>query len=72
MSKTIDITPTWRSAVHLYVALLMDPGVDHAAKMECKRDLLRLAEAMDASNAEAEHVCWIDDTSCGECGGEQA
>ena len=54
MSKTIDITPTWVSAVNLYVALLMDPGVDHASKMECKRDLLRLASAVDASNAEGE------------------
>lgn len=70
MSKTINITPTWVSAVHLYVALLMDQGVDYDAKMECKSELLRLAEAVDASNAE--HVCWIDDTSCAECGGEQA
>jgi hypothetical protein len=56
MSKTIDITPTWVSAVNLYVALLMDPGVDHASKMECKRDLLRLAQAVDASNAEGEQA----------------
>ena len=51
-TQTIDITPTWVSAVHMYVALLMDPGCDYEVKMQCKRDLLRLADAVDASNAE--------------------
>ena len=56
MSKTINITPTWVSTVHVYVALLMDPKVDYEAKMKCKRDLLRLAEGMDANNAGGEQA----------------
>ncbi len=51
-TEYIDIKWTWQSAVNLYVALLMDPGCDHEVKMQCKQDLLRLAKAVDAENAE--------------------
>ena len=56
MSKTINITPTWNAAVRVYVRLLMDPGVDIEAKQDAERELLRLADAVDASNAEVEQA----------------
>ena len=52
MAQTIDLTPTWNAAVRVFVRLLMDPGVDIEAKQYAESELLRLADAVDASTAE--------------------
>ena len=51
--KTIDVTPTWKFTVGIYMAILKDPKrkVDHKTAEE---EITRLAEAMDKVNKEQE------------------
>lgn len=67
--RTIDVTPTWESAVLIYSAVLMDGGASYEAKREAQADLLRLARAVDAMNGSRD-VEDGEDRGCG-CRGAQ-
>ena len=45
----IDITPSWRAAVRIYMAVLEDGN--EAGKVAAREDLTELGERMDAFNA---------------------
>jgi hypothetical protein len=47
MTKTVDVTPTWRALVPLLVALANNPNTQHDAHAE----LARMADAADKWNA---------------------
>jgi hypothetical protein len=44
--KTIDLTPTWETAVHIYL-LVLDEGAEEGKAM-AREELLRLARNYDA------------------------
>lgn len=45
--KTIDMTPSWQSAVRIYCACLMNPDAGAEAHAAAQEDLLRLAKFAD-------------------------
>jgi hypothetical protein len=45
--ETIDLTPTWESAVLIYCAVLENPDAGLEAKHAAREDLLSLGRAMD-------------------------
>jgi hypothetical protein len=45
--ETIDLTPTWRTAVQIYAEVLSNPNADHKAKQEAKGELIRCGTALD-------------------------
>ena len=45
--KTIDLTPSWRAAVRIYVAVLQNPKAGAEAHQRAEEDLLRLADDAD-------------------------
>ena len=45
--KTIDLTPTWESAVLIYCDVLENPDAGYEAKQSAREDILNLARAMD-------------------------
>lgn len=58
--KTINLTPSWRTAVRIYVAVLKNPDASPKAHEDAEADLLRLAETVDALNEPKR-----DDDLCG-------
>jgi hypothetical protein len=48
--KTIDLTPTWETAVHIYL-LVLEEGAEEGKAM-ARQELLRLARTYDALVAE--------------------
>jgi hypothetical protein len=48
--KTIDLTPTWETAVHIYL-LVLEEGAEEG-KAIARQELLRLARTYDALVAE--------------------
>ena len=46
-TQYIDITPTWRGAMTVCIAILQDPGCDREAKQSAADEILRLADAVD-------------------------
>ena len=50
--ETIDLTPTWESAVLIYCTVLENPDAGHEAKHAAREDILSLARAMDRIKAE--------------------
>ena len=46
--RTIDLTPTWETAVHIYLMVLED-GTEEGKDM-ARKELLRLARTYDALN----------------------
>ena len=45
-TQYIDITPTWRGAMSVYIAILMGDS-DPEAKETAAQEILRLADAVD-------------------------
>lgn len=45
--KQIELTPTWRSAVKIYCAVLQNPNAGINAIKAAEEDLLVLADSMD-------------------------
>jgi len=41
--KTIDLTPSWTTAVRIYVGCLLNPKASEGAHEEAEKDLLNLA-----------------------------
>lgn len=52
--RTIDITPTWETAVHIYLMVLED-GTDEGKEM-ARKELLRLARTYDALNTHVKEI----------------
>ena len=46
-SKTIDITPSWRSSVEMMLLVLNNPKASKESKQVCHAELLRLADIID-------------------------
>jgi hypothetical protein len=46
-SKTIDITPSWRSTVEIMLLVLNNPKASKESKQDCHEELLRLADIVD-------------------------
>lgn len=53
MSNTIDITPTWETAVGIYMMVLENPDASEASKSDARADLIKLARFIDAQQREA-------------------
>ena len=51
-NKTVDLTPTWRTAVTIYAEVLKNPKAGIDAKESATKDLLRLAGIVDDMNRE--------------------
>lgn len=46
-AETIDITPTWETAVSIYINVLQNPGASFEGIEAAKEELLRLARIVD-------------------------
>lgn len=46
--KTIDLTPTWETAVRVYMAVLRNPDADADAVDGAEKEILRVARIADA------------------------
>ena len=46
-------TPTWESAVRIFMAVLENPDAGYAGKQKAREELLRLAAVVDKWNEEA-------------------
>ena len=53
MSNTIDITPTWETAVSIYMMVLETVDASEASKSDARADLIKLARFVDAQQQEA-------------------
>ena len=53
MSSTIDITPTWETAVSIYMMVLENVDASEASKSDARADLIKLARFVDAQQQEA-------------------
>ena len=53
MSSTIDITPTWETAVSIYMMVLENADSSEASKSDARADLIKLARFVDAQQQEA-------------------
>jgi len=53
MNKTVDITPTWETAVGIYMMVLENPDASEASKSDARADLIKLARFVDAKQQEA-------------------
>ena len=53
MSTTIDITPTWQSAVRIYMAAIRDCDPKKRSEVidTAEKEFLRMAEEVDSMNA---------------------
>jgi len=54
MSQTIDMTPTWETAVQIYCAVLENPNASPEGRATARDEIYRLARAFDEMNAEPE------------------
>jgi len=50
--ETIDLTPTWKSAVKIYIAVLQNENASYEGKQVAEEELLRLAQIVDDSRKE--------------------
>lgn len=50
MQETIDITPTWESAVKIYIAVLENENASFEGKRAAREELVRLAQIVDNQN----------------------
>ena len=49
-TKTIDLSPSWETAVGIYILVLRNPDAGFDAVQAAQEDLLRLARTVDALN----------------------
>ena len=54
MSRTIDITPTWEAAARIYLMVLENRHAPEASRDAARAEIMRLAKAFDATQAEPE------------------
>ena len=55
-TKTVDMTPSWETAAHIYCMVLENPDADASAKEDARADLIRLGQFVDRLNAERKKV----------------
>ena len=48
---TIDLSPTWETAVGIYILVLQNPDAGAGAVQAAREDLLRLARTVDSLNS---------------------
>jgi hypothetical protein len=53
--KTIDLTPTWETAVRIYMAVLRNPEADSEAIAGAESEILRVARIADAFHNAIRH-----------------
>ena len=49
---TVDLTPTWRAAVRIYIDVLENSEASYNGKRAAREDLMLLAKSMDKINDE--------------------
>ena len=52
MMRTIDITPTWETAVKIYIAVLENDRASEESKHNARAELTYLAKVVDRLQAE--------------------
>ena len=52
-NNVIDITPTWETAVSIYMMVLENADASEASKSDARADLIKLARFVDAQQQEA-------------------
>ena len=52
-NNVIDITPTWETAVGIYIMVLENADASEASKSDARADLIKLARFIDAQQQEA-------------------
>jgi len=52
MVRTIDLTPSWETAVQVYCAVLENPNASPEGRATARDEIYRLARAFDQMNAE--------------------
>ena len=50
MNKTIDMTPTWESAVKIYIAVLENDKASAESRKNAREDLIFLGKTIDQLN----------------------
>jgi len=50
MQETIDMTPTWESAVKIFMAVLENKNASFEGKRVAREELVRLAQIVDKQN----------------------
>lgn len=50
--KTIDLTPTWETAVRIYCAVLQNSDANPSTKWDAEQELLKLGKWADQKMAE--------------------
>ena len=45
--QNLDLTPSWRTAAHIYIEVLRNPDASAGAVKTAKEELLRCASALD-------------------------
>ena len=53
--KTFDLTPTWETAVRIYMAVLRNPDADADAIADAESEILRVARIADAFKNAIQH-----------------
>lgn len=53
--NTIDMTPTWESAVKIFIAVLENDNASFEGKKSAREELVRLAKIVDDQNKKAQN-----------------
>jgi len=53
--NTVDLTPTWETAVGIYMMVLENPDASEASKSDARADLIKLARFVDAQQREVKN-----------------
>jgi hypothetical protein len=54
MSRRVDLTPSWETAVQIYCAVLENPNASPEGRESARAEIVRLAQSVDAMRKEPE------------------
>ena len=54
MSRRVDLTPSWETAVQIYCAVLENPNASPEGREIARPEIVRLAQSVDAMREEPE------------------
>jgi hypothetical protein len=54
MSKTVNLIPSWETAVQIYCAVLENPNASPEGRESARAEIFRLAQSVDAMREEPE------------------
>ena len=54
MSRRVDLTPSWETAVQIYCAVLENPNASPEGREIARAEIVRLAQSVDAMREEPE------------------